>query len=131
VALEEHRFVDTLVLARRRHPNAPNSLDALCARYAIGTSARTKHGALIDARILAEVYLELIGGRQASLSLGMLRHTVGTVATIGVARARPRPLLSRLTDEDERAHQAFVAGLGPDPLWLRYRVPEPAIANLG
>jgi DNA polymerase-3 subunit epsilon len=127
--LAEHRFVDTLVLARRRHPNAPNSLDALCARYAIDTSARAKHGALVDARILAEVYLELMGGRQSSLSLGMLRPESAAVTTIGVVRMRPRPLLPRLTIEDEEAHQAFLADLGGAPLWLRYRAMEPAIAN--
>ena len=126
---EEHRFVDTLVLARRRHPNGPNSLDALCARYAIDTSARTKHGALIDAKILAEVYLELMGGRQSSLLLGVQRLKSAAVATLGAIRIRPRPLLPRLTDEDEAAHRAFLAGLGGEPLWLRYRAPEQAIAN--
>jgi DNA polymerase-3 subunit epsilon len=126
---EEHRFVDTLVLARRRHPNAPNSLDALCARYAIDTSARTKHGALIDAKILAEVYLELMGGRQSSLSLGVQRLESAVVAALGTIRVRPRPLLPRLTPEDEEAHQAFLARLGGEPLWLRYRLPEQAIAN--
>ena len=65
----EHRFVDTLLLARRRHPNGPNSLDALCARYRIDNSSRTKHGAPLDAQILAEVYLELLGGPQSSLAL--------------------------------------------------------------
>lgn len=127
--MAEHRFVDTLILARRRHPNAPNSLDALCARYAIDTSARTKHGALVDARILAEVYLELMGGRQASLSLGVLSQASAIVATIGAVRMRPRPLLPRLTTEDEQAHHAFLAGLGAAPLWLRYRASELAIAN--
>ena len=126
---EEHRFVDTLVLARRRHPNGPNSLDALCARYAIDTSARTKHGALIDAKILAEVYLELMGGRQSSLLLGVQRVESAAVATLGAIRLRPRPLLPRLTDEDAAAHQAFLAGFGGEPLWLRYRTPEQAIAN--
>ena len=127
---EEHRFVDTLLLARRRHPNGPNSLDALCARYAIDTSARAKHhGALVDAKILAEVYLELMGGRQASLSLATLAQTSAAVAAIRVVRIRPRPLLPRLTAEDELAHQAFLASLGAAPLWLSYRAPELTAAN--
>ena len=121
--------MDTLVLARRRHPNSPNSLDALCARYGIDTSARTKHGALIDAKILAEVYLELMGGRQASLSLAALTQTAAAITSIGVVRMRPRPLLPRITVEDERAHQAFVTTLGGDPVWLRYRAPALAAVN--
>ena len=127
--LAEHRFVDTLVLARRRHPNAPNSLDALCARYAIDTSARSKHhGALIDAKILAEVYLELMGGRQSSFALGMLRPESVVTAAIGIVRMRPRPLLPRLTAEDTAAHQAFLTGL-KEPLWLRYAPMEQALAS--
>jgi DNA polymerase-3 subunit epsilon len=127
--LAEDRFVDTLVLARRRHPNSPNSLDALCARYAIDTTQRSKHGALIDARILAEVYIELMGGRQASLSLASLATVSATVATLGVVRTRPRPLASRLTSEDELAHQAFLASLRAPPLWNLYRSPELAAAT--
>jgi DNA polymerase-3 subunit epsilon len=129
-ALGEHRFVDTLVLARRRHPNAPNSLDALCARYAIDTSARAKHhGALVDAKILAQDYLELMVGRQSSLSLASLTQISAAVETIRLVRMRPRPLLPRLTAEDEGAHQAFLAGLGATPLWLRYRAAEFAVAT--
>jgi DNA polymerase-3 subunit epsilon len=127
--LPEHRFFDTLVLARRRHPNAPNSLDALCARYMVDTSARGKHGALIDAKILAEVYLELMGGRQSSFALGVLRQESATIASIGVVRLRPRPLTPRLTPEDEEAHNAFLVSLGENPLWLRYRPMQQAMAN--
>lgn len=129
--LEEHRFIDTLVLARRRHPNSPNSLDALCARYSIDTSARSKHGALIDAKILAEVYLELMGGRQSSLMLGVQRIESAVAAAVATIRLRPRPLAPRLTAEDQAAHHAFLAGLGGEPLWLRYhpRAPAPAPAN--
>ena len=93
----EHRFVDTLLLARRRHPNGPNSLDALCARYGIDNSMRTKHGALLDAEILAEVYLELLGGRQATFLLTSTSHAAiesGATRALGV---RPRPLLPRLS----------------------------------
>jgi DNA polymerase-3 subunit epsilon len=116
-------------LARRRHPNAPNSLDALCARYAIDTSARSKHGALIDARILAEVYIELMGGRQSSLLLAAVPEESATIVTVGTIRIRPRPLLSRLTAEDLQAHRGFMATLGKEPLWLRYRPAEHATAN--
>ena len=71
--LDQTRVVDTLALARRKHPGAPNSLDALCARYGIDNSRRTKHGALLDAELLAEVYIELIGGKQADLGLVAVR----------------------------------------------------------
>ncbi len=119
--IEADRFVDTLLLARRRHPNGPNNLDALCARYGIDNSARTKHGALLDSEILAEVYLELIGGRQATLELASIGSVSAGVATIGEAGARPRPLAPRLTPEDVAAHETFLGELGSDPLWNRYR----------
>ncbi len=120
-AFDEHRFVDTLLLARRRHPNGPNSLDALCARYGIDNTARGKHGALLDAEILAEVYLELLGGRQATLALGVLAPISSGISAIEKVRPRPRPLAPRMTREDELAHAAFLADLGPDPLWNLYR----------
>jgi DNA polymerase-3 subunit epsilon len=114
------RFVDTLVLARRRHPAGPNSLDALCARYRIDNSARTKHGALLDAEILAEVYVELLGGRQADLGLsqtaGAAAVTVSQTATV----QRPAPLPSRLSEAEAQAHQAFVKDLGKKALWLKF-----------
>jgi DNA polymerase-3 subunit epsilon len=124
--IEEHRFVDTLLLARRRHPNGPNNLDALCARYGIDNSARTKHGALLDAEILAEVYLELLGGRQATLALGVLGPAGAEASVAWKVLPRPRPLPPRLTREDERAHAAFVADLGAQPVWSRYRGAEAA-----
>jgi DNA polymerase-3 subunit epsilon len=120
-ALGEHRFVDTLLLARRRHPNGPNSLDALCARYGIDNSARTKHGALFDAEILAEVYLELLGGRQASFALAAVDIVIAAEAQVVRIGARPRPLALRLTAEAERAHRAFVADFAVEPLWNRYQ----------
>jgi DNA polymerase-3 subunit epsilon len=120
--IDEHRFVDTLLLARRRHPNGPNSLDALCARYAIDNSARTTHGALLDAQILAEVYLELLGGRQATLSLGSLSESASWGPELRAVATRPFPLPPRLTAADEYAHGAFVAELGPTALWSRYRM---------
>jgi DNA polymerase-3 subunit epsilon len=129
-ALGEYRFLDTLLIARRRHPNGPNSLDALCARYGIDNSARTKHGALLDAEILAEVYLELLGGRQASFVLGTVDAVVAAAAQIVRIGARPRPLASRLTAEAEREHRAFVAGLAAEPLWNRYWA-EPELRAAG
>jgi DNA polymerase-3 subunit epsilon len=125
-AIGDHRFIDTLMLARRRHPNGPNSLDALCARYGIDNSARTQHGALLDAHILAEVYLELMGGRQASFLLdSSIRVSVGTAVQSRPVAVRPRPIPSRLSAEDAVAHQTFIAGLEGQPLWARYRV-DPA-----
>jgi DNA polymerase-3 subunit epsilon len=125
--IEEHRFVDTLLLARRRHPNGPNSLDALCSRYGIDNSARSKHGALLDAEILAQIYLELLGGRQATLALGLLGRASTDASAPWKIEPRPHLLPPRLTDEDKRAHTAFLADLGPDPLWNRYRKAETAI----
>lgn len=119
------RLVDTLALARRRHPAGPNTLDALCKRYGIDNSKRTKHGALVDSLLLAGVYVELLGERQATLGLGRNAQS-GGVLTVksGGARQRPQPLAPLLTPEDEAAHAAFVESLGPKALWLKYR-PEP------
>ena len=118
----EHRFVDTLLLARRRHPNGPNSLDALCVRFGIDNGARTKHGALLDAEILADVYLELLGGRQATLSLGETRLAVSIEAWADFALPRrPRALPPRLTPADDIAHAAFVSAFGARPVWSLYR----------
>jgi DNA polymerase-3 subunit epsilon len=117
---EENRFVDTLMLARRRHPNGPNSLDALCARYGIDNSARTLHGALLDAEILAEVYLELLGGRQATLALGTLDRARAAFTLARKIEPRPHALAPRLTTEEAAAHAAFVAELGGGSVWGRY-----------
>ncbi|MCK9918367.1 DNA polymerase III subunit epsilon [Microbacteriaceae bacterium K1510] len=118
------RLVDTLMLARRRHSAGPYNLDALCSRYGIDNSRRTKHGALLDAEILAEVYLELIGGRQASLGLAdiSLERPTGTDGVIAV-RQRPAPLKPRVTEEEREAHRAFVGTLGESPIWRSY-LPE-------
>ncbi len=116
----DERFVDTLVLARRRHPAGPNSLDALCARYKIDNSARTKHGALLDAEILAEVYVELLGGRQADLGLSQATDATIVAASQTTTAQRPAPLPPRLSEADMAAHQAFVKGLGKKALWLKY-----------
>jgi DNA polymerase-3 subunit epsilon len=111
--------LDTLAMARRRHPGAPNSLDALCARYRIDNSKRVKHGALVDAQILAEVYAELQGGRQTSLGLSAQVLTMRSNAKVEI-RQRTRPLRPVLTEAEDAAHAAFVATLGQNAIWLGY-----------
>lgn len=121
-AVEPSRVVDTLAIARRKHPMGPNSLDALCKRYAIDNSRRTKHGALLDSELLAEVYIELIGGKQATFSLDIAESVAvgggSAAAAIGVA-PRPRPLPPRLGNAELAAHAAMVRGLGENSLWTR------------
>ncbi len=115
------RLVDTLLIARRRHPGASNRLDDLCTRYGVDNSRRTKHGALLDAELLAEVYLELIGARQATLSLIDTGVTVGGGRTrVTVMRARTIALPSRLTGDELVAHTAFIATLGEGAIWREY-----------
>ena len=113
------RAVDTLDIARRRFPGSPASLDALCRRFGIDNSARTLHGALLDSEILAEVYLELIGGRQPDfgLSTGAAQSAGPGEAADWTPPPRPAPLPSRLSDAEKEAHMAFVAGLGEKTLW--------------
>ena len=117
------RAVDTLEIARRKYPGAQVSLDALCRRHAIDNSMREKHGALLDSELLAEVYLELIGGRQPDFGLAA---SVAATARSGVSREwrpgqRPRALPPRLTEQERAAHEAFVATLGDSAIWARYR----------
>jgi DNA polymerase-3 subunit epsilon len=117
-ALLPERVIDTLMLARQKHPMGPNSLDALCKRYGIDNSKRDKHGALLDSELLADVYLELIGGRQAALSLSTI--TVSSRAIVmpsGIVRPRPVALASRLTENEILAHRALIAELGEKALW--------------
>ena len=118
-ALPRDRVIDTIALARRKHSAGPYSLDALCVRYGIDNSRRTKHGALLDAEILAEVYLELIGARQASLVL-----VEDMAISLGSARraAPQRPILlpPRLTEEETLAHREFIATLGDETVWRHY-----------
>jgi DNA polymerase-3 subunit epsilon len=121
-AIGRDRVIDTLLLARRKHPAGPNRLDDLCARYSIDNTRRVKHGALLDAEILAEVYLELIGGRQAQL---ILVETGNDSAAAGAGRAhviRPRPiaLRPRLTEAELAAHADFRASLGAHAIWADY-----------
>jgi DNA polymerase-3 subunit epsilon len=112
--------VDTLAIARKRFPGSPASLDALCRRFGIDNSARTLHGALLDAEILAEVYLELIGGRQPDFALSPADGASGSHdGQIWRPTPRPRPLPPRLSDAERAAHEAFVDTLGEDALWRR------------
>lgn len=119
-ALPAARALDTLDLARRRFPGAQNSLDALCRRFGIDNSAREKHGALLDSELLAEVYLELIGGRQPDLTLTVV-STGGATQTgaAWVPPPRPRRLEPRLSRAEAEAHEAFVAEIGDKAIWIR------------
>jgi DNA polymerase III subunit epsilon len=125
--IDSGRVIDTLALARRRHPGVPNSLDALCQRYGIDNSRRTKHGALLDAEILAEVYAELTGGRQAHLSLETA--AAKSIRTAGLVRVRPMPLAPLLTNAEIDAHAAFVESLGSKALWQKFLAPVAVAAH--
>ena len=121
------RAVDTLAIARQRFPGSPASLDALCRRFGIDNSARTLHGALLDSEILAEVYLELIGGRQPDFALaaGMGEQTAsGGGPSQWRAPPRPAPLAPRITSEEAAAHAAFVEELGEETLWKAMHAPD-------
>lgn len=118
-AVSRDRMVDTLLIARRKHPGAANRLDDLCARYAIDNLRRVKHGALLDAELLAEVYVELIGARQAQLILSQAPAIVMPGEIIAV-RERPAPLPSRLTADAQAAHRRFIASLGQNAVWRDY-----------
>lgn len=117
-AIPQHQVVDTLTIARRKHAGGSNSLDALCSRYGIDSSRRTKHGALLDAELLAEVYLELTGGRQATFVLGASGGDSGGGAVVAIMRQRPVPLPPRLSAAEIAAHEAFMATFS-DPLWQK------------
>jgi len=111
------RAIDTLAIARKRFPGSPASLDALCRRFGIDNSARTLHGALLDSEILAEVYLELIGGRQPDF--GLSESAANSGSEQGAWRPSPRPhaLPPRITDAENAAHKAFIEQLGEKALW--------------
>ncbi len=119
VVLRE-RIVDTLLIARRKHPGSPNRLDDLCVRYAIDHSRRTKHGALLDAELLAEVYVELIGARQAQLVLSQSAVPSLVIGAANAVRQRPQPLAERVSAEERAAHREFIAGLGENAIWRDY-----------
>jgi DNA polymerase-3 subunit epsilon len=123
-AIAADRVTDTLLLARRKHPGAPNNLDALCDRYRIDRSKRVRHGALLDAEILVEVYGELTGGRQRSLSFATAdgARDDGLAATPN--RARPAPLPQRATQAELGAHAALIDAIGESAIWRRYAPSE-------
>ena len=114
------RAIDTIEIAKAKIPGARYSLDELCRRFGIDLSARTKHGALLDAELTARLYLELVGGRQTKLELAP-RDTAPSQSDIAqekIARPRPQPLAARLTDNEAAAHAKFVAeNLGSEALW--------------
>jgi DNA polymerase-3 subunit epsilon len=122
-AIASERVVDTLQLARRKHPMGPNTLDALCRRYGVDNSHRLKHGALLDSELLAEVYIELIGGRQTALGLAGPERSRSVdiedqsdIATL----KRPAPLPSRLTISEAEAHKALVKKMGDKAIWAKF-----------
>jgi DNA polymerase-3 subunit epsilon len=120
--LPAERWIDTLAMAKKRFPGMYNSLDALCKRFKISLAEREKHGALIDCKLLAQVYLELCGGRERALELTHpTMKTAVAVAQAAVAYgARPRPLAPRSTDEERAAHSAFVTEVLKDKaIWLK------------
>ncbi len=118
--IARERMVDTLLLARRKHPGGSNRLDDLCVRYAIDNSRRTKHGALLDAELLAEVYVELIGARQAQLVLSQAAMPGRAAGEPIIVRERLVPLVVTITAEERAAHRAFIATLGESAIWRDY-----------
>lgn len=122
--ISDEHVIDTLAIARRRHPMGPNSLDALCRRYGIDNTKRTKHGALLDAELLAEVYIELSGGKQTALSLVSDNASTGGSSEdrqIDIKLAtRPKPLSSKISADEIKRHQDMVEGLGESAIWRKY-----------
>jgi DNA polymerase III subunit epsilon len=120
-AIPRERLVDTLLLARRKYPGSPNRLDDLCSRFGIDNSHRTKHGALLDAELLAEVYVELVDARQAQLGLVAMPASAIVVSDFATApRVRPVALAPRITEAERVAHHALVAQLGATAIWNDY-----------
>lgn len=126
--IPDSQVVDTLAMAKRKHPAGPNTLDGLCKRYGVDLAVRTKHGAIVDSLLLAEVYIELLGIRQSTLGfdagpasgLDAGNTLAGGAAGTYAARQRPKPLPTRLSPEAVAAHGAFIETLGPDALWRTY-----------
>ena len=114
--------IDTLEIAKRKHPAGPNSLDALCRRYGIDNAMRDLHGALLDSELLAGVYLELIGGRQTSLTLAVSDKKQIETENISISKASVRPNLlpSRLSQEEIQAHQEFIEKMGDNVIWNKF-----------
>lgn len=124
--ISRDRVVDTLALAKRRHTTGPYSLDALCSRYGIDNSRREFHGALLDSELLAEVYVELLGGRQAALGLVTedngrgARKTASSGTTTATRRTRETPLAPRVSEDELAAHRTFVSKMGDGSVWRKY-----------
>jgi DNA polymerase III subunit epsilon len=119
--IARERLVDTLLLARRKYPGSPNRLDDLCSRFGIDNGHRTKHGALLDAELLAQVYVELVDARQAQL--GLVAMPASAIVVTGFAmspKVRPVPLARRITEAERVAHSALVAQLGALAIWNDY-----------
>ena len=119
-AIKTERFTDTLQIAREKFPGSPASLDALCKRFGVSLSARDKHGAIIDSELLAEVYLQLKGGRAHSLGLDEKKNENKDSFVVPMAKARPTPLDKLSTEAEREAHQAFINELGDKMLWQKY-----------
>ncbi len=118
--LPDTQALDTVLIARKKFPGAPASLDALCRRFGVDNSNRVKHGALLDCELLAEVYLELIGGRQPGLMLAEgLRGEAQDAGDTTKPKGRPTPLPPRLTEDEAAAHAAFVARMGVAAIWAK------------
>ncbi|WP_111562738.1 DNA polymerase III subunit epsilon [Rhizobium sp.] len=128
--ISPENVIDTLSMARRKNPMGPNSLDALCRRYGIDNSHRAKHGALLDSELLAEVYIEMIGGRQTALGLGVAQNNGASERNdsdddiVLVALERPRPLAPRLSGTEAEQHDALIAKLGQKGIWAKYDRPN-------
>lgn len=126
--IKPDRVIDTLILARRKFPMGPNSLDALCKRFEIDNSHRVLHGALLDAEILADVYIELVGGRQRIFDFcdnGSVNHNPqNEKSSLYVAKVRPYILPKRLSDQEKDMHANLVKKIGEKALWNRFKIPQ-------
>ncbi|MEM7328660.1 MAG: DNA polymerase III subunit epsilon [Pseudomonadota bacterium] len=116
--IPEERWIDTVAIARKKFPGAPASLDALCKRFDVNAEARTYHGALLDSQLLAEVYLELLGGRAHSFDFGG-KNAIAAGERVP-AQQRPTPLETEISEVDADNHKGFIETLGDDPIWKRY-----------
>lgn len=119
--ISDERFVDTLKMARAQFPGSPATLDALCKRFDISLASRDTHGAITDSILLAEVYLELSGGRARRLGLDDLSGNTGPVSARRAALMRPSPWCSRISNGEKEAHDAFIAELGDGSVWRKFR----------
>jgi len=119
-AIPTSRFTDTLQIAREKFPGSPASLDALCKRFGVSLSARDKHGAIIDSILLAEVYLQLKGGRMHTLGLDDDKNRTVESILVPVAKARPTPLAKLSTEQERSEHKTFVESIGDDMVWNKY-----------